>query len=86
MKVKELRELLINLDDDVEIIIGTDATNDEYSPLDSIDINIKYVADGTYSGIAYNTKHEDPDEYYDPDLYYAALEYGCDAIVLYSVN
>ena len=88
MKVSELIEILKTCNGSAEVIIGKYDVTNKYSPLDSGIVNIphKYTPVNSYSGFAYDINMEFPDEYYDPDLYYSALEYGSDAIVLYPIN
>ena len=50
MKVKELKQLLENIDENRLVILQKDAEGNGYSPLRGIDDNCAYDADSTYSG------------------------------------
>ena len=54
MKVKQLRDLLLNLPDDMEIILSKDAEGNHFSPLADYNADSIYVADTTYSGDVYD--------------------------------
>jgi len=54
MKIKELKEYINDLTDDMEIICQKDSEGNGYSPLHCADSNSVYVADGTYSGEVYS--------------------------------
>ena len=89
MKVHELIKILKTCDGNAEVIIAKEPDGINHSPISwNIDKSIKYVKKNKYTGTIniYDTKLANPDEYYDPDLYYSALEYGSDAIVLYPIN
>lgn len=50
MKVKQLKELLKNIDDERIVILQKDGEGNGYSPLYCIDDESVYVADSTWSG------------------------------------
>ena len=50
MKVKELKELLKDIDDESIVILQKDAEGNEYSPLDGINDECVYAPDSTWSG------------------------------------
>lgn len=50
MTVKELKEAIADLPDDMEVIIQKDAEGNEYSPLYVTDPGAVYIPDSTYSG------------------------------------
>ena len=49
MKAKELKELLVHIPDDYEIILSSDSEGNSFSPLSSCSVQ-EYVAENTYSG------------------------------------
>lgn len=51
MKVKELKKLLQNVDDERIVIMQADGEGNSYSPLCTIDDESNYRADSTWSGI-----------------------------------
>jgi hypothetical protein len=54
MTVKELRDELEGLPDDMEIILQKDSEGNGYSPLAGADPNAVYEADSTWSGNVYS--------------------------------
>lgn len=54
MNVKELKEALESLPDDMEVILQKDSEGNGYSPLSGADANAIYIADSTYSGEVYD--------------------------------
>lgn len=50
MKVKELKELLATLDDDMEVIMSKDGEGNSYSPLADYSDQYRYNPDSTWSG------------------------------------
>lgn len=50
MNVKDLKELIKNLPDDMEVILQKDSEGNGYSPLDDVDSNCVYIAESTWSG------------------------------------
>lgn len=51
MNVKELRDLLNTLHDDMEIILSKDSEENRFSPLADYDYNSIYIPETTYSGL-----------------------------------
>ncbi len=56
MKVKDLKELLETLPDDMEVILQKDSEGNGYSPLSGGDAEAVYVPNTTWSGDVYDTK------------------------------
>ena len=54
MNVKELKEAIENLPDDMEIIIKKDAEGNNYSPLSDADPDAVYVAETGWYGEVYS--------------------------------
>lgn len=50
MKVKDLKELIKNLPDDMQIVMSSDGEGNSYSPLSGGDYNSVYVPESTWSG------------------------------------
>lgn len=50
MKVKELKKLLENVDDERIVILQKDGEGNGYSPLETIDDEVNYRPDSTWSG------------------------------------
>ena len=55
MKVSELKEILLTLPDDMEVILQKDAEGNGYSPLCGGDPNAVYIPETAYSGDVYST-------------------------------
>lgn len=53
MTVKDLKEVLKDLPDDMEIILQKDAEGNGYSPLDDADADVVYVPITTWYGEVY---------------------------------
>jgi len=49
MKVRELKELLNEVDGDYEVILSKDSEGNSFSPLDSNSLE-EYIEDSSYSG------------------------------------
>lgn len=58
MTVKELREALENLPDDLPVVMSKDSEGNAYSPLSSYADDVEYVAETTWYGELYS-KDED---------------------------
>ena len=56
MTVKDLKELISNLPEDMEVILQKDREGNGYSPLEGGDSDAIYIPDSTWSGEVYNTK------------------------------
>jgi hypothetical protein len=54
MNVKELKEAIADLPDEMEVILQKDSEGNGYSPLSDADANAVYVPDSTWSGDVYS--------------------------------
>lgn len=54
MKIKELKELIENLPDDMEVILSKDSEGNNYSPLSDGDPNMVYIPETTWFGDVYD--------------------------------
>jgi hypothetical protein len=61
MTVKDLKENIADLPDDMEVILQKDSEGNGYSPLSDLDANCIYIPENTYSGQVYsaNSNAED---------------------------
>lgn len=84
MKVKDLKDLINNLDDDMEVILQKDSEGNGYSPLSGGDEAV-YVAESSYSGDVYslNWSAEDCDLSEDE---WEKIKKQPHCIVLYPIN
>ena len=55
MNIKELKELINDLPDDMDIIMSSDSEGNNYSPLSNVDPNYIYIPDNSWSGDVYST-------------------------------
>lgn len=55
MNIKELKFLIEDLPDDMEIIMQKDAEGNGYSPLSELDTDVVHIPETPYSGYVYNT-------------------------------
>lgn len=56
MNVKELKEAIADLPDDMEVILQKDAEGNGYSPLADADPEAVYIAETTWCGDVYDTR------------------------------
>lgn len=56
MNVKELKEIILNLPDEMEVIMQKDAEGNGYSPLRGADPDCVYIPETTWYGEAYPTE------------------------------
>jgi len=54
MTVKELKEAIANLPDEMEVVLQKDSEGNGYSPLSDVDPDAVYVPDSTWSGDVYS--------------------------------
>ncbi len=54
MKIKELKEVIKNLPDDMEVILQKDSEGNGYSPLYGVDSNAIYISESTWYGEVYD--------------------------------
>lgn len=54
MNVKELKELIDNLPDDMEVIMQKDAEGNGYSPLRGADPDAVYIPEAPWYGVVYS--------------------------------
>lgn len=54
MTVKELKEAIANLPDEMEVVLQKDAEGNGYSPLEDVDPNAVYIPNSTWSGDVYS--------------------------------
>lgn len=54
MKVKDLKHLISNLPDDMEVVLQKDAEGNGYSPLEGGDAKAIYISESMWSGEVYS--------------------------------
>ena len=84
MKVSELKEVLANLPDDLELIVQKDSEGNGYSPLEGAEVAI-YVPDSKYSGDVYDLEWSAEDCAMEDDEY-KEMRRRPRCVVLYPVN
>ncbi len=85
MTVKELKELLKGLPDQMEVIVQKDSEGNGYSPLCGADPNAVYVPQNTWSGEMYATDWSADDACMEEDEW-AELMKKPRCLVLHPVN
>ena len=85
MKIRELLEILLTLDPEMECIVQKDAEGNGYSPLSGADSNGIYIAETTWYGEVYNGEWTADDADMDEDLWEAMLKKPR-CLVLHPVN
>ena len=50
MNVKELKEAIADLPDEMEVILQKDSEGNGFSPLSDVSANVVYIPDSTWSG------------------------------------
>jgi len=74
MKVKELIEVLKELDPEMECIMQKDSEGNGYSPLSGADPDGIYIADSTWSGDVYDSNWSAKDAAMDEEEWNEILE------------
>jgi hypothetical protein len=85
MNIKELKEMITDLPDEMEVILQKDAEGNGYSPLHGGDTDAVYEADSTWSGDVYSTKWTASQACMDDEDWNKILEKPR-VLVLYPVN
>jgi hypothetical protein len=85
MNVKELKELLETLTEDMEVVLQKDSEGNGYSPLAGGDTEAVYVPDSTWSGDVYSTKWSADDACMGDDEWKDILAKPR-ALILYPIN
>lgn len=85
MNVKELREALDGLPDEMQVILQKDAEGNGYSPLSDVDPEAIYVPDSTWSGDVYSLHHTAEDNCMEEDEW-EKMKQGPRALILCPVN
>lgn len=57
MNIKELKEAIANLPDDMQVILQRDSEGNGYSPLCSLDSDAIYTPTNSWSGDVYYMEH-----------------------------
>jgi hypothetical protein len=86
MNIKQLKEAIKNLPDDMEIILQKDAEGNGYSPLRGADKNCIYIAETTWCGEVYSTKRSAEDNGFEEDEWKQIKKKHPRALVLFPIN
>lgn len=87
MKVGDLKELIKDLPDDLQVVLQKDAEGNGYSPCAGTDPNCVYVPESSWSGEIYNLKWDHEDCCLDRDTWNSYKnDMKMRALVLYPVN
>ncbi len=85
MNVKDLKKLINNLPDDMEVIIQKDSEGNGYSPLCGADPDAVYIPDSTYSGEVYSMDWS-PEDACKTDEEWAEMKERPRSLILYPIN
>lgn len=85
MTVKDLKEQLADLPDDMEVILQKDAEGNGYSPLAGIDPDAIYIPDSTWSGDVYDSTWTANEAVMDDDEWEEMLQ-NKRSLVLFPIN
>jgi len=85
MNVKELKEILNDLPDDMEVILQKDSEGNGYSPLSGGDTDAVYIPESTWSGDVYSTKWTADDADMDDEEWNEIVSKPR-ALILYPIN
>ena len=85
MNVKELKEQIANLPDDMEVVLQKDAEGNGYSPLSGADPDAVYIPDSTWSGDVFSLVWTADDACMTDDEW-NAIKSKPRALILYPVN
>lgn len=86
MKLKELKSLLDEMDDDVEVILQKDGEGNGYSPLAGVDDNGVYFPDTPWSGEVYSLDCEAYEMDLEEDEWEEIKKNNIRVLILYPVN
>ena len=86
MNVKDLKSLINDLPDDMEVIIQKDSEGNGYSPLSGCDPDSIYIPENTWSGECYFTEWSAEDVDMESDEWDKLKEDNKRSLVLYPVN
>lgn len=85
MNIKELKEAISELPDDMQVILQKDAEGNGYSPLEGADSDAVYIPECTWSGDVYSTVWTAEDACMDEDEW-QQIKAKPRALILYPVN
>lgn len=85
MNVKELKELIFDLPDDMQVILQKDSEGNGYSPLAGTDSNAVYIAENSYSGEVYSLNWSSGDASMSEDDW-LEIKKTDPALILYPIN
>ena len=85
MNVKELKEELEGLPDDMEVILQKDGEGNGHSPLSEVSSDYIYIEDTSYSGEVWYTEHSADDNDMEEDEWEEMKE-NPRVLVLFPVN
>lgn len=85
MTVKELKDAILNLPDEMEVILQSDAEGNGFSPLCGIDTDCVYIPETTWHGQVYSTEWTADDACMEEDEWEEILSKPR-ALILYPIN
>lgn len=85
MTVKELKDAIANLPDNMEVIVQKDAEGNDFSPLYGVDPDVVYVPESTWSGYIYDIKMSAADACFSEEKW-EVIKLREKALILYPIN
>lgn len=85
MTVKELKELIVNLPDDMEVILQKDSEGNGYGPLDGVNSNGIYIPIDVRTGDVYSAEWSAEDVCMSNEEW-EAIKSNSRSLILYPVN
>lgn len=85
MNIKELKEAIKDLPDDMEVILQKDAEGNGYSPLEGADPNAVYIPESTWDGHTYSLHWSADDACMDEEEW-EEIKKKPKSLILYPIN
>jgi hypothetical protein len=85
MTVKELKDAIANLPDNMEVIVQKDAEGNDFSPLSGVDPDVVYEPESTWSGYIYDPNMSADDAGFSEEEW-EEIKLREKALVLYPIN
>ena len=86
MKISELKEVIKQFDDDMEVVLQKDSEGNGYSPLADVDGDAIYIAESTWEGDVYSAGWTADDACMEPDEWEEFKASNPKCVVLAPVN
>lgn len=85
MTIRELKEAIVDLPDEMEVVLQKDSEGNGFSPLAGADPDAVYIPDSTWSGDVYSMDWT-ADDVFMPEEEWEAVRLKPRTLILYPVN